>query len=79
MPSPAAATGKQDAEKITAYLTKTMNERIMVLDGAMGTTIQQYKFTEADFRRACHTLSQLRTGHSCSAAAALAKSAARRL
>ena len=50
MPSPAAATGKQDAEKITAYLTKTMNERIMVLDGAMGTTIQQYKFTEADFR-----------------------------
>ena len=50
MPSPAAATGKQDAEKITAYLTKTMNERIMVLDGAMGTTIQQYKFTEEDFR-----------------------------
>ena len=50
MPSPAAATGKQDAEKITAYLTKTMNERIMVLDGAMGTTIQQYKFTEEDFK-----------------------------
>ena len=48
----AAATGKQDAEKITAYLTKTMNERIMVLDGAMGTTIQQYKFNEADFRGA---------------------------
>ena len=47
-----AATGKQDAEKITAYLTKTMNERIMLLDGAMGTTIQQYKFTEEDFRGA---------------------------
>ena len=44
------ATGKQDAEKITSYLTQTMSERIMVLDGAMGTTIQQYKFTEADFR-----------------------------
>lgn len=24
----------------------------MVLDGAMGTTIQQYKFNEADFRGA---------------------------
>ena len=47
-----AATGKQDAEKITAYLTKTMGERIMLLDGAMGTTIQQYKFTEEDFRGA---------------------------
>ena len=57
MPSPAAATGKQDAEKITAYLTKTMNERIMVLDGAMGTTIQQYKFTEEDFRCACRCAS----------------------
>ena len=57
MPSPAAATGKQDAEKITAYLTKTMNERIMVLDGAIGTTIQQYKFTEEDFRGACRCAS----------------------
>ena len=47
-----AATGKQDAEKITAYLTKTMGERVMLLDGAMGTTIQQYKFTEEDFRGA---------------------------
>merc|ERR1719502_2120806 len=27
-----------------------MSERIMVIDGAMGTTIQQYKFTEHDFR-----------------------------
>lgn len=27
-----------------------MNERIMVLDGAMGTMIQRYKLTEADFR-----------------------------
>ena len=27
-----------------------MKERIMVLDGAMGTMIQQYKFDEAAFR-----------------------------
>tara|TARA_B110001452_G_C15183714_1_gene411126 strand:+ start:557 stop:658 length:102 start_codon:yes stop_codon:yes gene_type:complete len=27
-----------------------MKERVMVLDGAMGTTIQEYKFTEEDFR-----------------------------
>ena len=42
--------GKQDAEKIRAYIEKTMQERVMVIDGAMGTTIQQYKFSEADFR-----------------------------
>ena len=73
------ADGKQDAEKIRSYIEDQMQKRIMVIDGAMGTTIQQYKFTEADFRRACHTRSQLHTGHSCRAAAALAKSAARRL
>ena len=48
----AAATGKQDADKITEYITKQMRERIMVIDGAMGTTVQQYKFTEEDFRGA---------------------------
>ena len=47
-----AVAGKQDAEKIKAYITKNMQERIMVIDGAMGTTIQQYKFTEEDFRGA---------------------------
>ena len=47
-----AATGKQDADKITEYITKQMRERIMVIDGAMGTTVQQYKFTEEDFRGA---------------------------
>lgn len=45
-----AAAGKQDAEKIRKYITEQMTERIMVIDGAMGTTIQQYKFTEEDFR-----------------------------
>jgi len=31
-------------------LTKILNERIMVLDGAMGTMIQQYKLSENDFK-----------------------------
>ncbi|MEM7186624.1 MAG: homocysteine S-methyltransferase family protein [Bacteroidota bacterium] len=31
-------------------LFKALNERILVLDGAMGTMLQRYKFTEADFR-----------------------------
>ncbi|OOF60122.1 methionine synthase [Rodentibacter myodis] len=31
-------------------LQKALNERILILDGAMGTMIQQYKLTEADFR-----------------------------
>jgi len=39
-----------DGEKVRAYIEKNMSERIMMIDGAMGTTIQQYKFTEADFR-----------------------------
>jgi len=47
---PWGVAGKQDAEKIRAYIEKTMQERVMVIDGAMGTTIQQYKFSEADFR-----------------------------
>jgi len=47
---PWGVAGKQDAAKIKAYIEKNMQERIMVIDGAMGTTIQQYKFTEEDFR-----------------------------
>ena len=42
--------GTQDADKIKAYMTEEMSRRIMVLDGAMGTAIQAYKFTEEDFR-----------------------------
>eukprot|EP00967_Tisochrysis_lutea_P110953 scaffold174098_cov31-Tisochrysis_lutea.AAC.2 len=41
---------KVDADMVRAYLESEMQKRIMVIDGAMGTTIQQYKFTEADFR-----------------------------
>ena len=47
---PWGPAGKQDAQKITDYITKNMQERIMIIDGAMGTTIQQYKFEEFDFR-----------------------------
>ena len=31
-------------------LTKILNERILTLDGAMGTMIQRYMLTEEDFR-----------------------------
>ena len=47
---PWGVAGKQDADKIKAYIEEQMQKRIMVIDGAMGTTIQQYKFTEEDFR-----------------------------
>ena len=39
-----------NADKVRDYLTNAMQERVPVLDGAMGTTIQQYKFTEQHFR-----------------------------
>ncbi|MEP7181364.1 MAG: homocysteine S-methyltransferase family protein [Betaproteobacteria bacterium] len=37
----------------TAQLTKLLSERILVLDGAMGTMIQGYRLGEADYRGAC--------------------------
>jgi 5-methyltetrahydrofolate--homocysteine methyltransferase len=37
----------------TALLTKLLSERILILDGAMGTMIQSYKLGEADYRGAC--------------------------
>ena len=36
--------------KNTAILYKALNERILVLDGAMGTMLQRYNFTEEDYR-----------------------------
>ncbi|KAJ3026085.1 UNVERIFIED_CONTAM: hypothetical protein HDU68_006225, partial [Siphonaria sp. JEL0065] len=36
--------------KVLEYLKKTCQERIMFIDGAMGTMIQRYKFTEEQFR-----------------------------
>lgn len=34
----------------TAQLKQALENRILILDGAMGTMIQKYKLTEADFR-----------------------------
>jgi 5-methyltetrahydrofolate--homocysteine methyltransferase len=34
----------------TALLTRLLTQRILVLDGAMGTMIQGYKLGEADYR-----------------------------
>lgn len=33
-----------------SHIQKALQDRILVLDGAMGTMLQDYKFTEADFR-----------------------------
>ena len=35
---------------MTSNLYRSLEERILVLDGAMGTMLQRYKFKEADFR-----------------------------
>ena len=37
----------------TAELTRLLDQRILVLDGAMGTMIQGYRLSEADYRGAC--------------------------
>ena len=31
-------------------LNKVLHERILILDGAMGTMLQRYNFTEEDFQ-----------------------------
>ncbi|KAI8916519.1 5-methyltetrahydrofolate-homocysteine methyltransferase [Powellomyces hirtus] len=36
--------------EVEAQLRKTLKERIMFIDGAMGTMIQRYRFSEEDFR-----------------------------
>ena len=33
-----------------ANIYNILKERILVLDGAMGTMIQEYKFSESDYR-----------------------------
>src|SRR5690606_4713757 len=47
-----AAMSKQTVPISAAerYLREAMQKRIVMLDGAMGTMIQQFKLTEADFR-----------------------------
>ena len=39
-----------DIEKLWAYLNKTFEERIVILDGGMGTALQKYRFEEEDYR-----------------------------
>ena len=39
-----------DVEKLWAYVKKSFDERIVLLDGGMGTQIQTYKLEEADYR-----------------------------
>ncbi|MCI0465798.1 MAG: methionine synthase, partial [Beijerinckiaceae bacterium] len=43
---------KLSGEETARFIRAAAEERILVLDGAMGTMIQQHKFTEADFRGA---------------------------
>ena len=38
------------ADQIRASLNRTLEQRVMVMDGAMGTMIQSYSLTEEDFR-----------------------------
>ena len=38
---------------VFAYLERTLQRRIMFLDGAMGTMIQKLKLEESHFRGAC--------------------------
>ena len=40
----------KNGEEIRAALTAAARERILVLDGAMGTMIQTHRFTEEQFR-----------------------------
>ncbi len=43
-------TSEQRAASREQRLKSLLNDRILILDGAMGTMIQRYKLTEADFR-----------------------------
>ena len=46
-PSETFVKGEHD---IFSYLNQTLENRILILDGAMGTMIQKFKFTEEDYR-----------------------------
>ena len=45
---PASSSGRRDATE--AALRRALDARVLLLDGAIGTMIQRYKLTEADFR-----------------------------
>ena len=39
-----------DIDELWAYLNRIFDERIVILDGGMGTQLQTYKLEEADYR-----------------------------
>lgn len=41
---------KTNAQQRSGFLTSTLRERILILDGACGTMVQKYHLTEADYR-----------------------------
>ena len=49
---PVSATGSSTRSRRVAALEHALRERILVLDGAMGTMIQRYRMDEEDFRGA---------------------------
>jgi 5-methyltetrahydrofolate--homocysteine methyltransferase len=40
----------KDVDALWTYLEKIFNERVVVLDGGMGTQLQTYKLQEEDYR-----------------------------
>ncbi|MES1987532.1 MAG: homocysteine S-methyltransferase family protein, partial [Pseudomonadota bacterium] len=44
------ATSLKEQSLTEQTLRSLLQQRILILDGAMGTMIQQYKLTEADYR-----------------------------
>ncbi len=44
------ATSQHSPSQTELKLKQTLEERILILDGAMGTMIQDYKLEEADYR-----------------------------
>lgn len=39
-----------DVKKLWDYLEKIFSSRVVILDGAMGTALQRFKFEENDYR-----------------------------
>ncbi len=50
MPKPSTSNAKQNRSQRFSILESQLKERILFLDGATGTMIQQYELNEADFR-----------------------------
>lgn len=49
---PPTASSEMMSANVKDSILKTLNERIMIFDGGMGTMIQQHRFEEEDFRGA---------------------------